>query len=130
MNIYLPDDLATDVKTELGEANISGIAQQALRAELARKQAVAEGGFERVEATNHRGDRVAFRGRFIVEDDHGVAAYMTPKAAIALIDHNERLHTYDDWDSFAEDMADDSDQDFVQAVAEAMGQDYVPVLDI
>jgi hypothetical protein len=55
MNIYLPDDLAADIKAELGETNISSIAQNALRAELARsrglqKALVDEGGFQRVEA--------------------------------------------------------------------------------
>ena len=72
MNIYLPDDLAADIRAELGEANISGIAQSALRAELARArglQALAdEGGFQRVEAVD-RDEDVAFQGRKIGSDD-------------------------------------------------------------
>jgi hypothetical protein len=53
VNIYLSDDLAASVKAELGEANISGIAQNALRAELARARGLPvladEYGFQRVE---------------------------------------------------------------------------------
>ena len=64
MNIYLPDDLAADIKAELGEANISGIAQAALRAELARARglqaSVGEGGFQRIEATDRDEEDVAF----------------------------------------------------------------------
>jgi hypothetical protein len=46
--------LGVNIKAELGEADISGIAQDALRAELAHvrglNQALDEGGFQRVEA--------------------------------------------------------------------------------
>jgi hypothetical protein len=81
MNIYLPEDLAADIKAELGEANISGIAQNALRAELARArgQVLADKhGFQRVEAVD--GDEeVAFQGRKIGRDyDQNRTAYLTP----------------------------------------------------
>jgi hypothetical protein len=139
VNIYLPDDLAADIKAELGEANISGIAQHALRAELARArglQALAgEGGFQRVEAVD-RDEDVVFRGRKIGSDDgQHLTAYLTPKGNIAVVDERENrlLDVYDEYGAFEDDYA-DSDrpgtQEMVREVAKALGEKSVRELDI
>lgn len=138
MNIYLPDDLAADVKAELGEANISGIAQNALRAELARArglQAVAgEGGFQRVEAVD-RDEDVAFRGRKIgSDDDQHLTAYLTPKGNIAVVDERGNLlDVYDESRAFIDDYGDSGrpgTQEMVRQVAKALGLKSVRELDI
>jgi hypothetical protein len=139
VNIYLPDDLAADIKAELGEANISGIAQQALRAELARARGLHgaltdEGGFQRVEAVD-RDEDVAFRGREIGSDGQRLTAYLTPKGNIAVVDQRERklLDVYDEYGAFIDDYA-DSDrpgtQEMVRQVAKALGVKSVRELDI
>jgi hypothetical protein len=139
VNIYLPDDLAADIKAELGEANISGIAQQALRAELARARGLHgaltdEGGFQRVAAVD-RDEDVAFRGREIGSDGQHLTAYLTPKGNIAVVDQRERklLDVYDEYGAFIDDYA-DSDrpgtQEMVRQVAKALGVKSVRELDI
>ena len=138
MNIYLPDDLAADVKAELGEANISGIAQSALRAELARARgfqgALAdEGGFQRVEAVD-RDEDVVFRGRKIGSDGQHLTAYLTPKRNIAVVDERGNLlDVYDEDQAFIDDYA-DSDrpgtQEMVREVTKALGLKSVRELDI
>ena len=139
MNIYLPDDLAADIKAELGEANISGIAQSALRAELARarglQEALAdEGGFQRVEAVDREED-VAFRGRKIGSDGQYLTVYLTPKGNIAVVDKRENrlLDVYDEDRAFIDDYA-DSDrpgtQQMVREVTKALGLKSVRELDI
>ncbi len=136
LNIYLPDDLAADIKAELGEANISGIAQNALRAELARArglQALAdEDGFQRVEAVDGDED-VAFQGRKIGSADD-LTAYLTPKRNIAVVDEREdQVYVYDECEAFLDDYG-DSDrpgtQEMVRQVAKAMGVKSVRELDI
>ena len=42
MTVYVPDDLAAEVKAELGDSNVSAICQAALRAELNRVRARAQ----------------------------------------------------------------------------------------
>jgi post-segregation antitoxin (ccd killing protein) len=138
VNIYLPDDLAADIKAELGEANISGIAQNALRAELARArglQALAdEGRFQRVEAVDHDED-VAFRGRKIgSDDDQHLTAYLTPKRNIAVVDQSGNLlDVYDEDQAFIDDYG-DSDrpgtQEMVREVTKALGLKSVREMDI
>jgi post-segregation antitoxin (ccd killing protein) len=138
VNIYLPDDLAADIKAELGEANISGIAQNALRAELARArglQALAdEGGFQRVEAVD-RDEDVVFRGRKIGSDDgRHLTAYVTPKGNIAVVDGSGNLlDVYDESQAFIDDYG-DSDrpgtQEMVCQVTKALGLKSVRELDI
>jgi len=137
VNIYLPDDLAAAVKAELGEASISGIAQNALRAELARArglQAVAdEHGFQRVEAMAGDDD-VAFQGRKIGSTDD-LAAYLTRKGDIAVVDERENrlLDVYDECQAFIDDYA-DSDrpgtQEMLREVAKALGVKSGRELDI
>jgi len=139
VNIYLPDDLAADIKAELGEANISGIAQSALRAELARARGLQEAlsdeaGFHRVEAVD-RDEDVAFRGRTIGSDGQRLTAYLTPKGNIAVVDERENrlLDVYDEHQAFIDDYA-DSDrpgtQEMVAEVAKALGVKSVRELDI
>jgi hypothetical protein len=139
INIYLPDDLAADVKAELGEANISGIAQNALRGELARARALQEAltdedGFQRVEAVDGDED-VAFQGRIIGRDyDLDRTAYLTPKGSIAVVDgKEEQLYVYDECAAFIDDYG-DSDrpgtQEMVREVAKALGVKSVRELDI
>ena len=139
MNIYLPDDLAADIRAELGEANISGIAQNALRAELARArghpQALAdEHGFQRVEAVEGE-QEVAFQGRQIGRDhDQNRTAYLTPKGNIAVVAGNgELLDIYDDCQAFICEYG-DSDRpgahEMVREVAKALGVKSGRELDI
>jgi hypothetical protein len=137
VNIYLSDDLAAAVKAELGEANISGIAQNALRAELARARGLPvladEYGFQRVEAVEGEDD-VAFQGRKIGSTDD-LAAYLTPKGNIAVVDERENrlLDVYDECQAFIDDYG-DSDrpgtQEMVREVARALGVKSGPELDI
>ncbi|MGD0698939.1 MAG: hypothetical protein ABSA02_03545 [Trebonia sp.] len=136
LNIYLPDDLAADIKAELGEANISGIAQNALRVELARArelQALAnQPGFQRVEAVQGDED-VAFQGRRIGSADD-LTAYLTPKGNIAVVGERGNLvDVYDECQAFIDDYG-DSDrpgtQGMVREVARALGVKSVRELDI
>jgi hypothetical protein len=139
MNIYLPDDLAAEIKAELGEANISGIAQNALRVELARARGLQEAlgggdGFRRVEAVDGEED-VTFQGRKIASDDgQHLTVYLTPKGNIAVVDEREdRLYVYDETQAFIDDYS-DSDrpgtQEMVRQVAKALGMKSVRELDI
>jgi hypothetical protein len=139
VNIYLPDDLAADIKAELGEANISGIAQSALRAELARARGLQgaladEGGFQRVEAVEGEED-VAFRGRKIGSDGQHLIAYLTPKGNIAVVDQrgNRLLDVYDEVEAFIVEYGDTDRpgrQEMVREVARALGVKSVRELDI
>jgi hypothetical protein len=139
MNIYLPDDLAAEIRAELGEANISGIAQNALRVELARARGLQEalgGGdaFRRVEAVDGDED-VAFQGRKIASDDgRHLTVYLTPKGNIAVVDGRENgLYVYDETQAFIDDYS-GSDrpgtQEMVRQVAKALGLKSVRELDI
>lgn len=133
MTVYMPDELAAEVKAELGDANLSAICQEALRAELARVRARAEiaaQGFERVERYNAQDDEnVAFKGRQLARSyPFDLEAWMTPKGAIAVYDARyERLHVYDDYEAFA---ASSPPGDLGADVASAFGQRYVRELDI
>lgn len=117
MTIYIPDDLAAEVKSELGDQNISAICQAALRAELrqanSRKAAaekLGEAEFERIEAFDAHGDDqhdVAFQGKQIGCDIRGNVAYLTPKANIAVVgdgdvSSEELLGVYRSYDTFVE----------------------------
>jgi hypothetical protein len=142
MTIYLPDDLAAEVKAELGDANVSGICQAALRDELHRVRARAkatEGLLERIEVWDDpRGHKVAFEGREIGREDFGtdgeVTAFLTPKGAIAV--YNDmgpgRLHVYDEFAAFAEDVQENwrGGRDLLAQVADALAEEYVEELDI
>jgi hypothetical protein len=128
VNIYLPDDLAAAVEAELGEASISGIAQNALRAELARARGLRvladDYGFQRVEVVEGDDD-VAFQGRKIGSTDD-LAAYLTPKGHIAVVDklENRLLDVYDELQAFIDDYEDadrPGTQEMMREVAGALG---------
>lgn len=129
MTIYIPDDLAAEVKEELGDANISAICQSALRAELARaraRAAIDAEGYQRVEAID-AGREVAFQGRWI-GDYLAVFAYLTPKGKIVVTGGRDwtRFSVYPDFASFAAA----NDPDLVSNVAQSLGEKYVRELDI
>ena len=139
MTIYVPDDLAAEVKAELGDTNISAICQAALRDELSRQKAraaiTAEGGFERIETYDaYREHDVAFQGRSIGTDpDRGAEAYLTPKGSIAVVGEgsdsdDQLLGIYVSFGQFASARY---AYDFVAEVAAALGEEApVMVLDI
>src|ERR1017187_4760649 len=133
MTVYVSDELAAEVKAELGEANISAICQDALRAELGRvraRAAIDAEGYERVEVYDGKdGTDVAFQGRQIgYTDHHDQTAYLTPKGAIAVHDgQGEHLYVYDDYDEFV--IVDQTDE-LMAEVATALGEKYVRELDI
>jgi hypothetical protein len=130
MTIYLPDDLAAEVRDKLGDSNISGICQDALRAELKQVEARArartlagEGGFERVTTYDPQRDRdVAFQGRSISTDpDSGKDAYLTPKGNIAVVDGSagQLVGIYASFGNFA---SAGHAYDFIAAVADSLGE--------
>lgn len=135
MTVYVSDDLAAEVKAELGEANISGICQAALRAELERTRARAKldkDGCSRIELWDSgRGRKVAFTGRRVTGDMY-VDVYVTPKGGV-VVDVpqaiNGNLATYADFEAFAEDYG-ERGQDFMAAVADALGEEYTEELDV
>src|SRR5689334_12319989 len=106
MTIYLPDDLAAEVKADLGDTNVSAVCQAALRDELDRQKARAEiaaEGFERVEVYDDRDNEdVAFQGREIgYAGYHDQRAYLTPREAIAVYNGDQqRLYVYRDYAEF------------------------------
>jgi hypothetical protein len=128
VNIFLPDDLAAAVMAQLGEASISGIARNALRAELACARGLQlpadEHGFHRVGALQGDDD-VAFQGRKIGSTGD-LAACLTPKGNIAVADErgNRLLDVYDECQAFTGDYG-DSDrpgaQEMARDVAKALG---------
>lgn len=137
MTIYVPDDLAADVKTELGDSNVSAICQDALRAELDRVRArakITEEGFARVEAYDSKRDReIAFQGREIGYASHwDQTAYLTPKGAIAVYSAERgELWTYTDYQEFLGDPDEPNHPDeMIAQVADALGEKYVEELDI
>jgi len=133
MTIYVPDELAAEVKAELGDSNISAICQAALRSELNRVKARAEiaaEGFERVQVYDSKRRRnVAFKGRELGSTEAGdQTAYLTPKGAIAVyFDPDQELSVYDTYEAFIHDEQDD---DLLATVAEALGEEYAEELDI
>jgi hypothetical protein len=137
MTIYMPDDLAAEVKAELGDSNVSAICQAALRAELDRARArarITEKGFERVEVYDGKRERdVAFQGREIGYADHlEQTAYLTPKDSIVVYsDDRQEMWVYDDYEEFVGNQDDPNHPDeLIAQVAEALGEKYVEELDI
>lgn len=136
MTIYVPDDLAAEVKAELGESNVSAVCQDALRDELRRVRArakVAKDGFQRVEAYSSRDDEdVAFQGREIGYDpDYDATAYLTPKGAIVVVDgQQEELLLYRSYEEFVGGFSGDRPDSLPPQVAKALGERFVRELDI
>ena len=129
MTIYVPDDLAAEVKAELGDTNISAICQAALRDELGRQKARTEitaEGFERIETYDAYRERdVAFQGRSIGNDpDRGSEAYLTPKGSIVVV--GEGAASDDNllgiYVSFGQFVSAGYAYDFVSEVAAALGE--------
>ena len=138
MTIYMPDDLAAEVKDKLGDQNISAICQGALRAELARAEArtaLDAEAFERVQLEVERFDGqpkdhpVSFLGREVASAEyHDQTAWITPKGTIVVHDaHDDRGWTYGDYDAFIQE---DQPASLAEGVAEALGEEYVEDLDI
>ena len=133
MTVYLPDDLAAEVKAELGDSNISAICQDALRAELDRVRARAEltkEDFERIEVYDGKRERdVAFQGRQIGRSyERDYEAWLTPKDAIAVYDADKQeFYVYDSYSEFA---TPDWPGDLIAEVAGALGEKYTEELDI
>jgi post-segregation antitoxin (ccd killing protein) len=131
MTIYLPDELAADVKSGLGDANVSAICQAALRDELdrqkARAEAIAAEGFERVKTYDAARKRdVAFQGRSIGTDTDRVAeAYLTPRGGIAVVgegsDNDDQLLGI--YVSFGQFASAGYAYDFVAEVADSLGEE-------
>ena len=135
MTIYVPDDLAAEVKDKLGDTNVSAVCQAALRDELSRQKARAElteEGFKRVEVfldEQAGGDYLAFQGREIGYSEHkDQTAYLTPKGAIAVYSSDDqRLHVYEGYNAFLDS---NPPNELAEGVAESLGEKYVKVLDI
>lgn len=141
MTIYVPDDLAAMVK-EHDDLNVSAVCQEALRAELTRRQAQSElgDGMKRHEVYIERrggvdldeGAEVAFVGRELYFDGRDLTAYLTKRGRIA-IHHDDEQSLYE-FDSFADLVSDDvwelSHPALVSAVAQQLGEKHVIELDI
>ena len=133
MTIYIPDDLAAEVKDKLGGTNISAVCQRALWDELARAEArarITAEGFKRIEVYDGDKDRdVAFQGREIGHSDSPEErAYLTPKHAIAVYAAAEKhLYVFPDFDELAMTV---TPEDLVAQVARALSEKYVEELDI
>ncbi len=135
MTIYVPDDLAAEVKDKLGDTNVSAVCQAALRDELSRQKAraeVTEEGFKRVEVfldEQAGGDYLAFQGREIGYSEYkDQTAYLTPKGAIAVYaSDDQRLHIYEGYNAFLDS---NPPNELAEGVAESLGEKYVKVLDI
>ena len=139
MTIYLPDDLAAEIKEELGDTNISAICQTVLRDELSRRKARAEvtaKGFERIEVPDDKKGRdVAFQGRRIAAADDQ-EAYLTPKGAIVVVGASDNtMVVFDDWDDLTEPVqgiviSQWPTEDLMVQIADALGKKYTEELDI
>lgn len=138
MTIYVPDDLAAQVKTELSDVNVSAICQAALRAELRRTEARAALGpddFERIQLDIKSFNRepksrpIAFQGRELAHATyHDQTAWITPKGVIVVHDgHNNVAWSYAHYGAFA---ADGQPAELATGVAVALGKEYVEELEI
>jgi hypothetical protein len=134
MTVYIPDDLAAEIKDELSDANISAICQEALRGELARTRAwgkISEGGFKRIRAMDYREDEdghgVAFQGQEVgTNPDRLISVYVTPKGALVVYGRgayalDELLAVYRTLGDFAEEWG--QPYSLVTQVAQALGEE-------
>jgi hypothetical protein len=137
MTVYVPDELAAEVKAELGDANISAICQAALRGELDRRKARAGIGAEaeRIELWDgDRGRKVAFRGRRVTGGSD-LDIYVTPKGGVVVsmpAAISGGLDIYEDFEEFTAslDMERDGSSALAAEVADALGEEYTQELDI
>jgi hypothetical protein len=133
MTIYLPDELGDRVKAE-EDINVSSVCQEALEAELRRRDLLGQldDDMKRIVVDDDvRGAKVAFTGRLLAEDDKtGDAAYLTAQHRIALYDESaQTLGIFDNFDVLANRYG-SGDSPLVAAVAHELGEDYVIELDI
>ncbi len=134
MTIYLPEDLAEEVRAEDG-INISATCQDALREELRRRKAMAvamtmnEGEFERVEVWVAAEMRYkAFGGRLIATDPDFGQVYLTPKGLIAVYSpKNQDLEIFNDYDELDGTY---EGPEFQANVARALGVKVIDELDL
>lgn len=133
MTVYVPDDLAAEVKAELGgDTNISAICQRALRAELVRTRTrarIGAEGFGRVEAYDREADRtVAFQGREVGDEhERSRIVYVTPKNGLVLVDRGiDTFHVHANFADFAANWG----GRLAAEVAAVLGEKYVEELDI
>lgn len=138
INVYLPDDLAEDVRKH--ELPVSAICQAALKKEIEKVQTKETTGME--EITVDLGDqgrswRESFVGRWLVHEHPGVEVLgiaLTKRGKFAVYTYND-LHGVgflDVYDSLAE-IAQDNDRFPEELIAEAageLGEDYVIRRDI
>lgn len=138
MTVYLPDDLASDVKQEPG-LNVSGILQAALREEIARRrrQAASESGAESemerhvVRASKSHGADVAFVGRLLDIVDYQVSIYRTSGQRIAIHDdEGQHLYVFDSFSDLVESGVADTNPQLLAEIAEKLGAKHVIELDI
>jgi hypothetical protein len=136
MTIYIPDDLAEQVRDKLGDTNISAVCQAALRAELRRVETrghIKGESYPWIEVYDpaKRHD-VTFQGHEIGYRDLAAGAeetaWLTPKGAIAvyLSGGEARLDIYDSFEEFAVD----NPGPLLGQVAEALGEKWTEELDI
>lgn len=130
MTIYLPDDLAATVKQH-DDLNVSAVCQEALRAELARREELAklDKGMERhVVFVDRLGTDVAFTGKELHSNGY-VTAYLTGRHRLAVYDdRNQTLYEYDSFDDLV--AGGDGESELVAAVAVKLGEKHVVELDI
>ena len=134
MTIYLPDDLAAMVK-EHDDLNVSAVCQEALRAELFRRQAMhaISNGMQRYIVYIAKTDsQAAFVGKEVNYDGHRLTAYITQRGRIALYDDDrQELEVFDTFaDLVALEGIEETHPALVADVAEAVGEKYVRELDI
>jgi hypothetical protein len=132
MNIYLPDALAAAVRAELGEANVSGICQAALRAELERTRARAAAGDSSgriVLFDSDAGHSIAFTGRRVA-GDMSAEVYVTPKGGVVVSVPGIGGTSVSIYPGFREFADVEFGSPFLRAVAEALSADNTRELDI
>lgn len=134
MTIYLPDDLAEQVKAE-SDLNTSAVCQKALRSELGHRSELAklDVNMERVEHyIGETGLTVAFYGVLLAADQY-LTVYLTKRHRIAVYDESDHtLVDFDTFDDFDIEMyhRDPQLQMFIAEVGQALGHDSVVELDL
>ena len=133
MNIYLPDDLAAEVSEKLDGARISVICQDALRAEITRKEALGTpgpGDLKHIEIYEGDTDQeIAFLGRHIatsyISDED---AYLTRGGQIVIyVAGMQRLWLFSEYSDLDPDAW---PADLMEQIAEALGEKCIKEVDI
>ena len=129
-NIYLPDDLSAALAVEKDRINLSGIAQEAVRKELAMLAAQEDRKYERHEIWVEGGDRkVAIQAEHLASDQRvGVDVYLTEKGNLFVAEEPERYGVYDDFDALVAEGA--LSTFLLNLVAQKLGLEYIEELDV